>query len=159
MHAFVPALGRVGIGHWYVTRLTSHQQMRTDAEDGDFDVVFQLQRKELLQQLLALLISAVASKPQLAMHCYQEKQPQGPTKESTQTSRTQLSRTSAASLMQQLSAITTYKPGDLGLVPRRVHIPPNPQDLRALSYVTRMGICQLQNTSEVGEPGTLGTAS
>lgn len=55
--------------------------MRTDAEDGDFDVVFQLQRKELLQQLLALLISAVASKPQLAMHCYQEKQPQGPTKE------------------------------------------------------------------------------
>lgn len=78
---FVPALGRVGIGHWYVSRLTSHQQMRTDAEDGDFDVVFQLQRKELLQQLLALLISAVASKPQLAMHCYQEKQPQGPTKE------------------------------------------------------------------------------
>lgn len=81
------------------------------------------------------------------------------TRLSTQTSRTQLSRTSAASLMQQLSAITTYKPGDLGLVPRRVHIPPNPQDLRALSYVTRMGICQLQNTSEVGEPGTLGTAS
>ncbi|XP_028740583.1 cilia- and flagella-associated protein 157 [Peromyscus leucopus] len=130
-------------------------QMRTDAEDGDFDVVFQLQRKELLQQLLALLISAVASKPQLAMHCYQEKQPQGPAKESTPISRTQLSRTSAASLMQQLSAITTYKPGDLGLVPRRVHIPPNPQDLRALSYVTRMGICQLQNTSEISPSGAL----
>ncbi|KAL6036978.1 hypothetical protein STEG23_033512 [Scotinomys teguina] len=119
-------------------------KMRTDAEDGDFDIVFQLQRKELLQQVLALLISAVSSKPQLDMGCHQEKQPQGPTKESTQ-----ISRTPAASLLQQLSAITTYKPGDLGLVPRRVHIPPNPQDLRSLSYVTRMGICRLQNTNEV----------
>lgn len=62
--------------------------------------------------------------------------------------------------MQQLSTITTYQPGDLGLVPRRrVRIPPKPQDLRPLSYVTRMGICQLQNTNEVGVPRTLGTAN
>ncbi|OBS69290.1 hypothetical protein A6R68_02200 [Neotoma lepida] len=103
-----------------------------------------VQRKELLQQLLALLISAVTSKPQLDVSCRQDKQPWGPTKESTQTP-----RTSPASLLQQFSAITTYKPGDLGLVPRRVHIPPNAQDLRSLSYVTRMGICQLQNTNEI----------
>ncbi|KAL1785831.1 cilia-and flagella-associated 157 [Sigmodon hispidus] len=131
-------------------------QMRTDAQDGDFDVMLQLQRKELLQQLLALLISAV-SKPQLEMGYHQEKQQQSSTKERLLC--TQISRTAAASLLQQLSAITTYKPGDLGLVPRRVHIPPNPEDLRSLSYSTRMGICQLQNTNEVGVPGTLETAS
>ncbi|MEJ1271684.1 cilia and flagella associated protein 157 [Cricetulus griseus] len=132
-------------------------QMRTDARDGDFDVVFQLQRKELLQQLLALLSSAMVSKLHLGMGCHKDKQPQGPPKESRTSA--QIPGTATASLLQQLSAITTYKPGDLGLVPRRVHIPPNPQDLRSLSYVSRMGICQLQNTNEVGGPGTLGTAT
>lgn len=61
--------------------LTPHQQMRTDAEDGDFDVVFQLQRKEMLQQLLALLSAAVFSKAQLSVGCNQDKQPQVPPKE------------------------------------------------------------------------------
>ncbi|KAK7802733.1 hypothetical protein U0070_007176 [Myodes glareolus] len=130
-------------------------QMRTDAEDGDFDVVFQLQRKEMLQQLLALLSSAVLSKAQFIVGCHQDKQSQGPPKESQLS--TQISRKGATSLLQKLSAITTYKPGDLGLVPRRAHIPPNPQDLRSLSYVTRMGICRLENINEVGVPGTLGT--
>lgn len=55
--------------------------MRTDARDGDFDVVFQLQRKELLQQLLALLSSAMVSKLHLGMGCHKDKQPQGPPKE------------------------------------------------------------------------------
>lgn len=55
--------------------------MRTDAEDGDFDVVFQLQRKEMLQQLLALLSSAVLSKAQFIVGCHQDKQSQGPPKE------------------------------------------------------------------------------
>lgn len=69
------------MGHWYLPHLTSHQQMRTDARDGDFDVVFQLQRKELLQQLLALLSSAMVSKLHLGMGCHKDKQPQGPPKE------------------------------------------------------------------------------
>ncbi|XP_027279579.2 cilia- and flagella-associated protein 157 isoform X2 [Cricetulus griseus] len=128
-------------------------QMRTDARDGDFDVVFQLQRKELLQQLLALLSSAMVSKLHLGMGCHKDKQPQGPPKESRTSA--QIPGTATASLLQQLSAITTYKPGDLGLVPRRVHIPPNPQDLRSLSYVSRMGICQLQNTNEIYPSGAL----
>lgn len=64
-----------------LTHLTSHQQMRPEAEDGDFDVVFQLQRKELLQQLLVLLSSGVILKTQPDMASHQDKQPPGPPKE------------------------------------------------------------------------------
>lgn len=59
----------------------------------------------------------------------------------------------AQALLQQLSSITAYRPGDLGLVPRQVHIPPNPQDLRMLSYVTRMGTCRAYSSPEVSVPG------
>lgn len=55
--------------------------MRPETEDGDFDVVFQLQRKELLQQLLVLLSSAVVSKPQQDMGSHQDKQPAGLSKD------------------------------------------------------------------------------
>lgn len=55
--------------------------MQTEAEDGDFDVVFQLQRKELLQQLLVLLSSGVVLKTQPDMGSHQDKQPQGLSKE------------------------------------------------------------------------------
>lgn len=51
--------------------------MRSETEDGDFDVVFQLQRKELLQQLLVLLSSGVVLKTQPDMGSHQDKQPQG----------------------------------------------------------------------------------
>ncbi|XP_063140422.1 cilia- and flagella-associated protein 157 isoform X1 [Rattus norvegicus] len=131
------------------------RQMRPETEDGDFDVVFQLQRKELLQQLLVLLSSAVVSKPQQDMGSHQDKQPAGLSKDSRLIAQT--SKQGAASLLQQLSTITTYQPGDLGLVPRRlqVHIPPKPQDLRPLSCVTRMGICKLQNTTEIYPSGAL----
>jgi hypothetical protein len=64
-----------------LTHLTSYQQMQTEAEDGDFDVVFQLQRKELLQQLLVLLSSGVVLKTQPDMGSHQDKQPQGLSKE------------------------------------------------------------------------------
>lgn len=64
-----------------LTHLMSYQQMRAEAEDGDFDVVFQLQRKELLQQLLVLLSSGVVSKPQLDTGSHQDKQPQDLPKE------------------------------------------------------------------------------
>lgn len=60
-----------------LTHLISHQQMRSETEDGDFDVVFQLQRKELLQQLLVLLSSGVVLKTQPDMGSHQDKQPQG----------------------------------------------------------------------------------
>ncbi|KAB1254041.1 Cilia- and flagella-associated protein 157 [Camelus dromedarius] len=39
------------------------QQMQPDKEDGDFDVVFQLQCKEMLQQLLVMLSSATVLSP------------------------------------------------------------------------------------------------
>lgn len=64
-----------------ITHLTSHQQMRAEAEDGDFDVVFQLQRKELLQQLLVLLSSGVVLKTQPDKGSHQDMQPPGLPKE------------------------------------------------------------------------------
>lgn len=60
-------------------------------------------------------------------------------------------------LLQQLSSITPYQLGDLGLVPRRAHIPPNPEDLRLLSHTTRVGIFNTQSISEVSA-GALMTA-
>ncbi|XP_055255055.1 cilia- and flagella-associated protein 157 isoform X2 [Moschus berezovskii] len=126
------------------------QQMQPNEEDGDFDVVFQLQRKEMLQQLLLMLSSAVVSSPQMAEALHWESQPSGLPREG-QGSSTQLLRT--GSLLQQLSGITPYQPGDLGLVPRRIHIPPNPEDLRLLSHTTRMGNLQAYSSPEVRVPG------
>lgn len=54
--------------------------MHTDEEDSDFDMALHLRRKELLQQLLALLSSAVVLKPHTAAHPQRENQPRGPPK-------------------------------------------------------------------------------
>ncbi|ELR51975.1 hypothetical protein M91_07703, partial [Bos mutus] len=121
-------------------------QMQPNKEDGDFDVMFQLQRKEMLQQLLLMLGSAVVSSPQMAEALHRESQPCGLPSEG-QGSSTQLLRT--GSLLQQLSGIIPYRPGDLGLVPRRIHIPPNPEDLRLLSHTTRMGNLQAYSSPEI----------
>uniref|UniRef100_A0A8C5KLU7 Cilia- and flagella-associated protein 157 n=1 Tax=Jaculus jaculus TaxID=51337 RepID=A0A8C5KLU7_JACJA len=116
-------------------------------DDGAFDMVFQLHRKELLQQLLVLLSFAVTSKPHLTLCPSQESLPKD--------SQSNLQPPKVPSPLLQLSAITTYQPGDLGLVPRRTHIPHNPQDLRVLSYVTRMRNFRLQNGPEISLPGSL----
>lgn len=55
--------------------------MQPEGEDGDFDVVFQLQRKELLQQLLAMLSSAMVLSLQLVPCPHKDRQPRGPPKE------------------------------------------------------------------------------
>ncbi|KAM9207524.1 cilia- and flagella-associated protein 157 [Dugong dugon] len=133
-----------------LTRATSFLQdilhMRSeDQEDGDFNVVFQLQRKEMLQQLLAMLSSAIALSPQMAVCPHRQAHPQGPPKDSLPS--TQLPKT--GSLLQQLSGIIPYQPGDLGLVPHRAHIPPNPQDLRLLSHTTRVGTLRAYSSPEV----------
>ncbi|XP_072816264.1 cilia- and flagella-associated protein 157 isoform X2 [Vicugna pacos] len=125
-------------------------QMQPDKEDGDFDVVFQLQRKEMLQQLLVMLSSATVLSPQMAVCSHQESQPCGPHKE--RRSRTQPLKT--GSLLQQLSSITPYQLGDLGLVPRRIHIPPNPEDLRLLSHTTRVGNLQAHGSLEIHTSGS-----
>lgn len=70
-------------------------------------------------------------------------------------SRTQPLKT--GSLLQQLSSITPYQLGDLGLVPRRIRIPPNPEDLRLLSHTTRVGNLQAHGSLEVRVPGAPGT--
>lgn len=57
--------------------LSPSRQMRPNEEDGDFDVVFQLQRKEMLQQLLLMLGSAVVLSPQMAEALHREGQPCG----------------------------------------------------------------------------------
>ncbi|XP_004849373.1 cilia- and flagella-associated protein 157 [Heterocephalus glaber] len=119
-------------------------QMYTDEEDGDFEVALQLRCKELLQQLLALLSSVVVLKPQMAACLRHKKQPHGPPKESQ-----------SCVLQQQLSGITTFQPGHPGSVPHQGHLPPNPQDLRLLSFVTRMGTLRAHSTPEIHAPGTL----
>lgn len=58
-----------------------HRQMQPEGEDGDFDVVFQLQRKEMLQQLLAMLSSAMVLSLQLVPCPHKDSQPRGSTKE------------------------------------------------------------------------------
>ncbi|XP_032274424.1 cilia- and flagella-associated protein 157 [Phoca vitulina] len=125
-------------------------QMQSDEEGGNFDVVFQLQLKEMLQQLLTMLSSALVLSPQLAVCPRRKSQPHGPPKESQPS--TQPPR--MGSLPQQLSSITPYQPGDLGLVPRRAHIPPNPEDLRLLSHTTRVGTFQVHSCPEIHTSGS-----
>lgn len=55
--------------------------MQPEGEDSDFDVVFQLQRKEMLQQLLAMLSSAMVLSLQMVPLPHKDSQPRGPTKE------------------------------------------------------------------------------
>ncbi|XP_007942562.1 cilia- and flagella-associated protein 157 [Orycteropus afer afer] len=114
------------------------QMHSEEQEDGDSDVVFQLRCTETLQQLLAMLSSALSLNPEAAVSQQSEAHPQGPHKDSLPS--TQLPK--MGPVLQQLSAIRPYQPGDLGLVPRRAHIPPNPQDLRLLSHATRVGSLQ-----------------
>ncbi|XP_019492213.1 PREDICTED: cilia- and flagella-associated protein 157 [Hipposideros armiger] len=118
-------------------------QMQPEPEDSNSDAVFQQQHKKMLQQLLAVLSSAMFLSPQMVACPRQENQPHGPRKESTQPPK-------MGCLLQQLSSITPYQLGDLGLVPRRAHIPPNPEDLRLLSHTTRVGIFNTQSISEDG---------
>ncbi|XP_039717662.1 cilia- and flagella-associated protein 157 [Pteropus medius] len=134
--------------------LRSMLQMQPEGEDGDFDVVFQLQRKEMLQQLLAMLSSAMVLSLQLVPCPHKDSQPRGSTKES----RSSAQPSKMGSLLQQLSNITPYQLGDLGLVPRRTHIPPNPEDLRLLSRTTRVGAFHTHSSSEVRAPGDPTTA-
>ncbi|XP_007471886.1 PREDICTED: uncharacterized protein C9orf117 homolog [Lipotes vexillifer] len=125
-------------------------QMQPDKEDGDFDVVFQLQRKEMLKHLLVMLSSAMVLSPQMAVSPRRESQSCGPPKErrySTQPLK-------KGPLLQQLSSVTPYQLGDLGLVPRRIHIPPNPEDLRLLSHTTRVGNLWAHSSPEIHTSGS-----
>ncbi|XP_016066492.1 PREDICTED: uncharacterized protein C9orf117 homolog [Miniopterus natalensis] len=123
-------------------------QMPLEEEDDSVYVVFQLQRKEMLQQLLAMLSSALVLRPQtVAPPCW-EIQPRAPPRSqfSTQPSKT-------GSLLQQLSSIMPYQLGGLGLVPRPANIPPNPEDLRLLSHASRMRTFHAHSSSEIDSPG------
>nr|XP_012627451.1 cilia- and flagella-associated protein 157 isoform X2 [Microcebus murinus] len=117
--------------------------MQAEEEEGDLDVIFQLHCKDMLQQLLAVLSSAL--KLPMAVRPRQESQPQGPSKEG----RPNIQPPKVRSLLQQLSSTAMYQPGDLGLVPYQGHVPPNPQDLRLLSHTTRMRTFRAHSTPEI----------
>ncbi|KAI5937976.1 Cilia- and flagella-associated protein 157 [Manis javanica] len=119
-------------------------------KDGDFDVAFQLQHKEMLQQLLTMLSSAVVRSPQVSVCPRRVNQPNGTLKKSL--SSTQPPK--GESVLQQLSSIAPYRLGDLGLVPRRDHIPPNPEDLRLLSHTNRVRNFQAHSSSEIHTSGS-----
>ncbi|XP_006892679.1 PREDICTED: uncharacterized protein C9orf117 homolog [Elephantulus edwardii] len=130
-------------------------QMHSEEQEyGDFDVVFQLRCKEMMQQLLAMLSSTIALCPQTAVSPHPKTHHQGPNKETLASD--QLPRIEPQ--LQQVFDITAYQPGDLGLVPRQSNIPPNPQDLRLLSHVTRTGKLRIYSNPEVRVPGALRAA-
>ncbi|XP_012379575.1 cilia- and flagella-associated protein 157 isoform X2 [Dasypus novemcinctus] len=121
-------------------------QMQPDEQEDDgLDVVFQLQHKEMLQQLLAMLSSAIVLSPPVAVCPHQETQFYRAPKDSQPI----IQQPKMGTLLQQLSGIAPYQLGDLGLVPRRAHIPPNPQDLRLLSHSTRMGTLQAHSSTKI----------
>ncbi|XP_057576562.1 cilia- and flagella-associated protein 157 [Hippopotamus amphibius kiboko] len=128
-------------------------QMQPNEEDGDFDVVFQLQLKEMLQHLLLMLSSAMVLRPQTAESPRRESQSCGPPRER----RGSTPPLKSGPLLQQLSSVPPYQLGDLGLVPRRIRIPPNPEDLRLLSHTTRVGNLRAHSSPEVRVPGAPGT--
>ncbi|KAM5298524.1 LOW QUALITY PROTEIN: cilia- and flagella-associated protein 157 [Ctenodactylus gundi] len=127
--------------------LQSILQMKTDQENSDLDLGFQLQHKELLQQLLALLRSAVPA--HMAVYLHPKRQRHSPTKRSWP--HNQLPQ--VASVLQPPSTVTMHQPGHLGLMPHQSHISPNPQDLRLLSSVTRMRTFRAYSTPTVRVPG------
>lgn len=55
--------------------------MQPEPEDSNSDAVFQQQHKKMLQQLLAVLSSAMFLSPQMVACPRQENQPHGPRKE------------------------------------------------------------------------------
>ncbi|XP_077001742.1 cilia- and flagella-associated protein 157 isoform X2 [Tamandua tetradactyla] len=133
-----------------VTQATSFlrdilQMQPEEQEDNGFDVVFELQRKEMLQQLLAMLSSATVLCHQAAACPHQETQLNSTPQESQPTTQ----QPKMGPLLQQLSGITPYQLGDLGLVPRRAHIPSTHQDLRLLSRSTRVGTLQVHSNPEM----------
>ncbi|XP_075416866.1 cilia- and flagella-associated protein 157 [Tenrec ecaudatus] len=119
-------------------------QMHSQEQDVDFNVVSQLQHKEMLEQLLVMLSSAISLIPQEAVHPHRKSLPKDPPK---------MSRPKVAPLLQQLSGITRYQPGDLGLVPRPTHFALNSQDLRLLSHTTRVGSLPATSNPAVRVPG------
>nr|XP_008509662.1 PREDICTED: uncharacterized protein C9orf117 homolog [Equus przewalskii] len=128
-------------------------QIQPDKEDSDFDIEFQLQHKEMLKQLLAMLSSAVVLSPKIAVCPRWESRPYSPPRESQSST-----QPPTGTPLQQLSGITPYQPGDLGLVPRRPHIPPNTEDLRLLSHTTRVGTFQVHSSPEDSVPRAPATA-
>lgn len=61
-----------------MTRPQPYQQTQPEKKDSNFEVVFQVQLKEMLQQLLAMLTSAMVPSPQMLANPSRESQPRGP---------------------------------------------------------------------------------
>lgn len=74
-------------------------------------------------------------------------------------SQSSISPPKTGSMLQRLSDLQTSQLADLGLVPRQIHISPNPEDLRLLSHFTRMRSFHGLSSTEVRVPGTSMTAS
>ncbi|XP_037350888.1 cilia- and flagella-associated protein 157 isoform X4 [Talpa occidentalis] len=128
------------------------QMQPSDEDDDDVGLVFQLQCKEMLQQLLAMLRSATALSPSMALAPSEESQYCDPCQESSSAALFSLMGSPA----QQQSMVTPDKPKDLAL--RRVMISPNPEDLRRLSHTTRMRTFRTNSSPAVRVPAPPGTA-
>ncbi|KAK1334114.1 hypothetical protein QTO34_005114 [Cnephaeus nilssonii] len=124
-----------------VIQVNKTWHLQPEEEDGNYEIVFQMHCKEILRQLLAMLSPAVVLSPHMAAGPHHRHGPKE-SQSSTPPRKT-------GSVLQRLSDFPTYQLIDLGLVPRQVHISPNPEDLRMLSHVTRMRSFHTLSSSEI----------
>ncbi|XP_043836776.1 cilia- and flagella-associated protein 157-like [Dromiciops gliroides] len=102
------------------------------AEEGQFNVLFQMEQKEMLHQLMSMLSHAVVLGPHVAQFIrVQQKAP----RLSINTLR---ERCETVKPFHQLTNSMPYRLSGLSTVFRPTHIPFNPKDIQILSQTTRL---------------------
>ncbi|XP_068925655.1 cilia- and flagella-associated protein 157-like [Petaurus breviceps papuanus] len=121
-------------------------------EDGQLNVLFQMEQKEMLQRLMATLSHAVVLGPHVAQLI--RVRPKAP----RFSTRTLQERCDDLRPIHQLTNNTPYRLSGLSAMFRPAHIPFNPKDIQMLSQTTRLRNFKVSTASEVprGEAGGKG---
>ncbi|XP_036605755.1 cilia- and flagella-associated protein 157-like [Trichosurus vulpecula] len=117
-------------------------------EDGQFNVLFQMEQKEILYQLMAMLSHAVVLGPHVAQFIgVRQKAPHFPTK-------TLQERCENLKPIQQLTKSTPYRLSGLSAMFQPAHIPFNPKDIEMLSQTTRLRKFKVSTVPEISFPNS-----